>query len=247
MGYRGRDIEVAQINSEQYLVAACDSCGAIGLKEFDVVKVPWAITGRFTTRVALLEVLTTGAIPKLITAAISNEPQPVGEEIIKGVKEELEFSGLKLPLAISTEKNMTTQQTGLGISVIGVAEKSHMRIGTSQPGDWIFCIGIPKVGNEISDPEDCEIVNVKHIKALLEISDIHDIIPVGSKGILGEVQILASSLNSHFKSNSPGKLDLQKSAGPSTCLIFSAGSEKSSQEVSEFIEQISVVNIGRLE
>lgn len=104
LGYQGRDIEAVLINPEQYLIASCDSCGAIGLKEFDVVKVSWSVTGRMTTRVALLEVLAVGAVPKIMTVAISNEPSPTGEELLKGVKEELDFAGLNLSMAVSTEK-----------------------------------------------------------------------------------------------------------------------------------------------
>src|SRR5665648_689652 len=103
------------------------------MKELDVLKSSWFMTGKLTTRVALLEVISTGAIPKMLTVAISNEPHPAGTELLKGVNDELESAGLKtLPMAISTEKNMPTKQTGLGISVIGVAEKNKLRIGKAQ-------------------------------------------------------------------------------------------------------------------
>ncbi len=107
MGYLGRDVEVVSINKAQYLVASCDSCGAIGMKEFDAYKVPWFITGKLTTRVALLEVLSTGAMPHMLTVAISNEPYPAGDELLKGVKDELEKAGLRtLPMAVNV-KNVT--------------------------------------------------------------------------------------------------------------------------------------------
>jgi len=225
LGYLGRDVEVVSINNAQYLVASCDSCGAIGMKELDEYKVPWTITGRLTTRVALLEVLSTGAVPELITVAISNEPYPTGDELLRGVNAELESAGLKtLPMAISTEKNMKTQQTGLGISVIGVAEKIKLRIGTTQPGDDVYCLGFPKVGSELINSEDPEIVQVKAIQVLLEISSIHDIIPVGSRGIRLEAELIASTINTRLDVDSACPLDLDKSAGPSSCLIFSSSS-----------------------
>lgn len=222
MGYLGRDVEVVSINQTQYLVASCDSCGAIGMKDLDVIKIPWSITGRFTTRVALLEVLSTGAVPQLITAAISNEPHPAGDEILEGVKEELESAGLTLPIAISTEKNMPTKQTGLGISVIGVVEKNKLRIATAQAGDDVYCLGFPKVGPEINNANDPEIVQVKTIQVLLGISSIHDIVPIGSRGIRCEAEQLAASVNSRLRIDINCTFDLNKSAGPSTCLIFSS-------------------------
>lgn len=227
MGYLGRDVEVVSINKAQYLVASCDSCGAIGMKKLDALKISWFITGKLTTRVALLEVISTGAMPQMLTVAISNEPYPTGDELLKGVKDELKFSGLNnLPMAISTEKNMTTKQTGLGISVIGVADKNKLRIGSAQPGDDVYCLGFPKVGAELNNPEDPEIVQVKAIQVLLGISSIHDIIPVGSRGIRWEADQLATTVNCRLRVVSSCALDLDKSAGPSTCVIFSASSSR---------------------
>lgn len=222
LGYLGRDVEVVSINQTQFLVASCDSCGAIGMKELDVIKIPWSTTGRLTTRVALLEVLSTGAIPQLMTVAISNEPHPAGTQLLEGVKKELESAGWTLPMAISTEKNMATEQTGLGVSVIGVAEKNLLRIGTVQPEDDVYCLGLPKVGAELNNPEDPEIVQVNAIQVLLGIIGIHDIIPVGSRGIRLEANQLAAIVNSRLRIDPTCTLDLDKSAGPSTCLIFTS-------------------------
>ena len=246
LGYLGRDVEVVLINQEQYLVAACDSCGAIGLKDLDQHKVPWAITGRFTARVALLEVMSTGAVPQMMTVAISNETYPTGEGIIKGVNEELVFAGLVLPMAISTEKNMITKQTGLGISVIGVAEKNQLNVGTSKPGDDVFCLGLPKVGPELNNPEDLEVVQVKHLRNLLAISGIHDIIPVGSKGIRSEAKRLASTVNCQFLVEPFCILDLDKSAGPSTCLIFSSSLPDSFDFATAGFDQLVLTKLGKL-
>lgn len=222
MGYRGRDVEVTLLDNGQYLVVACDSCGGIGPKELDVVKVPNYIVGRYTARVALMEVLATGAVPRMITATVCNEPRPAGEEILAGIRDELQVCGLPdLPLAISTEKNITTRQTGLGITVLGVAGESKLRITTSKPGDWIYCLGIPKVGDEVKDDDDPEIVQGKHILGLLAVSGIHDIIPVGSQGIRREAELLARTVSGQFKPAPDAPVDINKSGGPATCLIFS--------------------------
>ena len=54
LGYLSRDVEVVSINDAQYLVASCDSCGAIGMKELDNYKIFWFVTGKLTTRVESL-------------------------------------------------------------------------------------------------------------------------------------------------------------------------------------------------
>ncbi len=247
LGYLGRDVEVVLINQEQYLVASCDSCGAIGLKDLDTLKIAWSITGRLTTRVALLEVLSTGAVPQMMTVAISNELDPTGERILDGVKEELDSAGLTtLPMAISTEKNMFTQQTGLGISVVGVTDKKQLRIGTTQSGDDVYCIGLPKVGAEVTNSKDLEIVQVKDIKILLEISSIHDIVPVGSRGIRAEAEQLANSVNCRLIIDPSCVLNLEKSAGPSTCLIFSSASPLALDLSSSGIPRLPLTKVGKL-
>ena len=247
MGYLGRDVEVVSINNAQYLVASCDSCGAIGMKELDEFKISWFITGKLTTRVALLEVISTGVKPQMLTVAISNELYPTGEELLRGVNYELEFFGLKnLPSAISTEKNMLTKQTGLGISVIGVAEKNKLRIGTTQLGDYIYCLGFPKVGAELNNPEDPEIVQVKAIQVLLGISSIHDIIPVGSRGIRLEADQLASTVNSRLRIDPTCLLNLDKSAGPSTCVIITSSSSRVLDQVLSSFPKMPLTRIGVL-
>ncbi|MTV51004.1 alpha-ribazole kinase [Heliobacillus mobilis] len=223
MGYQGRDVEVVFLAADQCMVAACDSCGAIGDKEFDVVPVPQYIVGRFTTRVALLEVLSVGAIPAVVTVAISNEPSPTGEEILAGVRDELKEIGKPdLPVVISTEKNIPTKQTGVGVTVVGAVERKGLRIGTTQPGDRMYCLGLPKVGPEVQRADDEEIAQASHILKLFQVEGIHDVLPVGSRGIRAEAKTLAEGLGCCFSEWPPSGLDLEKSAGPSTCVLFTA-------------------------
>ncbi len=217
------------------------------MKDLDTLKITWSITGRLTTRVALLEVLSTGAVPQMMTVAISNEMDPTGKQILKGVQEELDSAGLTtLPMAISTEKNMVTQQTGLGVSLIGVSEKHQLRVGTAQLGDDVYCFGLPKVGPEVNNPDDTEIVQVKDVQFLLDISGVHDIVPVGSRGIYIEAQQLATTVNCQLTLDSGCGLNLHKSAGPSTCLIFSSSPSLALNLLSASFPRLPITKVGRL-
>lgn len=222
MGYKGRDIEVATLNEEQYLVAACDSSGGIGTKELDVVRVSPNITGRFAARVALLEILSVGAMPRIIAVTVTNELEPTGKAILQGVRDELASLGMSsLSIVVSTEKNMPTLQTGVGVSVTGLVKGTAMRVLSSQVGDLVYCLGIPKVGAEVTSAEDPEAVQGKHIISLLNNVGVHDIVPVGSQGIKGEAELLAREISCRFEPI-PCHVDLFKSGGPSTCLIFTS-------------------------
>ncbi len=41
----------------------------------------------------------------------------------------------------STEENIATSQTGIGIAAIGIAERSELRLGRASVGDALVCIG----------------------------------------------------------------------------------------------------------
>lgn len=126
------------------MVIGCDSAGGIGPKPLDRVKVDGYTLGRFTARVALMEVLSTGAKPICLVDTLSVEPDPLGLEIIKGVKDEAKEAGLDPTLAVtgSSEKNIPVEQTGIGVTVIGIAEKGLLRIGLSKPKDVVMAIGL---------------------------------------------------------------------------------------------------------
>jgi hypothetical protein len=229
MGYKSRDVEVSLLENDLCLIVACDSCGAVGEKDLDQVTAPASLVGQMTARAVLLEVLCTGAKPKIMTVAICAEPTPTGKQILEGVHAELAASGFDgLPLAISTEKNFKTCQTGLGISVTGVCKTADVRIALSQPGDRVYCLGLPRVGQDVLDAGALEVVTAGNIKWLLNQTNIHDILPVGSKGIQVEANQLAQSVNCMFKAKNTSLVDLNKSGGPSTCIIFTCRAEQDS-------------------
>jgi hypothetical protein len=219
-----RDVCIVDIPGDFYLTIACDSAGGIGEKRRDVVKVPASVVGRFTCRVALMETLAVGAAPKAVAAAVCCEPSPTGEKILAGIREELCEAGLDLPVVISTEKNILTCQTGLGVTVTGIAKKSGLRVNRTRAGDRLYCVGMPRVGNEVK-LNDSRIADANLVRKLSEIPCIHDIIPVGSKGIKGEAELLASHLGLSLTWQDNVPLDIKKSAGPATCVLVTSSED----------------------
>jgi hypothetical protein len=80
-----RDHTLIELEKGSTLVIACDSCGGIGLKEGDVLKVPPEVTGRYAARVVLLEVLCAGAEVVCLANAVCNEMKPTGHSDRTGV------------------------------------------------------------------------------------------------------------------------------------------------------------------
>lgn len=216
-----RDLTLLHVNNDCILVIACDSCGGIGSKELDVVQVDFEVVGYFTAAVVLCEILAFGAIPQIIVNNFCVEMNPTGDKILLGIKEAIEEIGLDSNhlLTGSTEENIPVIQTGIGLTCIGAIDSKLWIKPKTELGDELFVIGIPRVGVELINAN--EISNLKIISQINHHLGIHEILPVGSKGIEYEVNELCrcNNLRLSYTENIP--LDMKKSAGPVTCVLVS--------------------------
>ncbi|MBB6217220.1 hypothetical protein HNQ80_003339 [Anaerosolibacter carboniphilus] len=223
MANKYRDIDLVTLPNGDILVIACDSCGAIGLKDRDVVKAPPFIAGKYTARVCLMETFAVGALPIAMTANICNELEPTGREILRGIQDELEECNLLIPITISTEKNMETTMTALGVTVLGTCKEDGLRHYRVGKGNKVYVMGIPKMGQEVVDDRG-EIATISTLIPLLQWENIKEILPVGSSGIKGELDKLSAHTGLHMKFEGKIPINLEKSAGPCTAvLLFSDG------------------------
>ena len=216
-----RDISLINIGENRSLVIACDVSGGIGPKSADKIKVSGELIGHFTTRVALMEVLAVGAQPISIVDTLSVEYHPTGRNIIKGIEKAMEEIDLdREMLNGSTEDNIETHETGVGITVIGIIENEKIQINCTQKGDILASIGLPLVGEEVLARKDmsADIFDLKRVK---EKKYINEIMVVGSKGIRHEAELMAEMSKLKLKYNQGLNLDLEKSAGPATVILVS--------------------------
>jgi selenophosphate synthetase-related protein len=199
-----RDLLVFQLSTGELMVVGCDSAGGIGPKPLDKLKVNGYTLGKFTARVPLMEIMSVGATPVCVVDNLCMELNPTGDEVLEGIRDEAKKAGLDPKLAVtgSSEKNFSVEQSGIGITVIGLASKKSLRIGTSQPEDLVVSVGNPCVGAEVVSAENngliCDVVDVLR---LLSLDFVHEIIPVGSEGIKHEVDVLAEGSKLKFKRN----------------------------------------------
>lgn len=232
-----RDVQLFKLD-ERILVVACDSAGAIGSKPLDKVKVDPITVGRFTARVALMEVLATGAHPICLSCTLSVEPKPTGAEIAKGIRNELKRSGFsKASMIQSTEKNFLVRQTGVGVTVLGLARSRALMIGRCKRDDVLVAVGVPYVGREVVEGEKKRrIADAGDIMILLSLPFVHELIAVGSKGINHEAKTLASDSNLRFRPLRNSEVDLKKSGGPAT-VVLCALSHSDASKLSDFIDK----------
>ncbi|MFL0245971.1 AIR synthase related protein [Candidatus Clostridium stratigraminis] len=240
---RVRDLSLVDLDNKTTLVIACDSSGGIGMKEGDALKVPPLFVGKFAARVPLLEVLSTGAEVIVITNNVCNEMEPTGKEMIKGISEELAEAGINdTVLTGSTEENFKTISTAVGVTVMGVVPNNLIRVNTAAAG-YVISIGLPKVGDEINYLKDDEIITYLHLKTLLSLNYVYEIIPVGSKGIAYECEQMALYNNLKFNFEKNLNVNIQKSSGPATCVIAAVKAD-SIGEINKIVPNVNI--IGRL-
>lgn len=220
-----RDLVFIDIDDKKSMVIACDSCGSIGDKPSDVFKVDPFITGKYTARVAMLEVLSTGAEIKTIIDNVCCEMNPTGEKIIEGIKSELKILNSKdIALTGSTEENFPTSMTALGITIIGIVDKEKLKVNNIKKEAQIYVVGIPKVGNEIKLPDD-EIFSYDNLKYLQSYDKVYEFVIGGSKGILYEAKELAKNNKKDFYLKENLKVNINKSCGPATACIVAIDKE----------------------
>ena len=231
-----RDLTLIDINKDQFLVISCDSSGGIGNKENDMVKVSPKVVGYYTTQVALMEILSFGAKPITIVNTLSVEMDDTGRKIIDGIEQALEPLDFDISNLItgSTEENIPVTQTGMGITIIGIVNKEEWKKPYTQSGLLSVVVGLPKVGDEVVADNNKTIMNISKLLELKEKEYIKEILPVGSKGILYELEQIAKTNNVNFELEEDINIDLKKSAGPSTCVLISIEENKYEEFTNSF-------------
>lgn len=238
-----RDLTLVDLGQQRTMVIACDSCGGVGMKEQDVLQVSPQITGRYTARVAILEVLCTGAEVICLTSTICNEMNSTGKDMIEGIRAELQEAGINnVVLTGSTEENFPTVATGLGVTAVGMIQSSQLKVNSIKQQALLVALGQPRIGQEVLAGGGNDRVHYQLIKQMLKDDEVYEIIPVGSKGILYEMQELARNNRLNLIVNPDTKLDVMKSGGPSTAVIAAV----SARYFSKMDVQVSMELVGEV-
>jgi len=238
-----RDLTLIHLTDDYSIIIAVDSNGGIGPQEGDTFKCDPYQLGHFAMRVPLLELLSCGASPLAAFDMLSLPMNDIGKEIVRGIRDELKIANLgdDFPLSGSTEDNVPTNMTSIGTTIIGLVHKEDFNIGKTQINDFVVCVGLPKSApDDVILLNDIEIINQNDIYKILELDGVHEILPVGSKGVENEAHQLAKTINLDLELFKEQTIDIKKSGGPSTCVIVSCEADT----VTELVEKLDVpVNV----
>lgn len=222
-----RDLNLIPWDSMTYLVISCDSSGGIGNKSKDVVKTSSRNLGFYTAQVALMEMLSIKVMPMVLSNTLAVEMKDTGAEILQGILDALNLLGLaeKVEITGSTEENISTCSTGMGITLMGkVGIKDWIHPRTLEK-DLAVVAGLPKVGEMVIDSDDSKQFSLKVLKKLLDKKYIHELIPGGSKGIIHEINELEVREKLVFRNWNNNSLDLNASCGPATSALITIHKE----------------------
>lgn len=218
-----RDLTILPISPEKNLVVACDSSAAIGEKKQDQVKISAEVMAAFCLRVPLMELLCFGAKPLCVVDLIGNEYEPTGKKMLQGIREELKKADFAhLPVNGSTEENMITASSSIGITLIGEIASAQALPNISADASLLL-LGTPYVGKEVAENLQ-KIFSYDTVKEIRREAGVLDMLPVGSKGIRYEAEMMCQSSGCHVQFDTTA--DLEKSAGPATAVLIAVSASK---------------------
>lgn len=203
-----RDAVIIDLNDNTELIITTDGCTGVGGLKEDIIKLDLRIVAWTACKVALMELLSLGAKP--IGFAFNHIASINDYELTKIGMEEcfIDFGFDGIPYISSSEKNFQVSQTTITVALTGVRDKIDRAV---PEGATYILIGDPLVGYEVLEYPD-RLITPKEFSRLLELRGVYEIIPIGSHGVMQELEIRG------LIPNDCG-VDLNKSAGPASCVL----------------------------
>ena len=214
-----RDLNLLRLQNDT-LVFACDSVGSVGMLPFDAFRRTPEEAGKSYSKCVLMELLAAGADITALYGDFCYAAAASEEQICQSIRTELSALGLDPSLFRASFGSASNPKcTAFGITAVGRILPGKQRLGTSQPGDRLYAVGIPSR----KDEQDAQ-CTPGDVQKLLAVSGVHEILPCGSHGIAGELAALAQSSGLSFEEAADHPLcgELELSCGPSAVVLVSA-------------------------
>lgn len=227
-----RDAIFIKIENNKELVITTDCCNGVGELAQDYVKFGIEEVARLTSRVALMELLALKALPVACSLNYGGDIDKyyLAEKGLKDCFEEFGFTDI--PFISSSEKNFKPIQTSVAVSITGIRKQEKYK--NYQAENLLYAIvGEPLWGEEVIENSKVAI-NTEEFIELTRIKDVVEIIPLGSGGAAVELQKKKIKVIEC-------DLDLNKSAGPATCVFIAAKKRAKNDLVQLYGEKLHIV------
>lgn len=208
------DALIVPFDQDTELVIACDNSGSIGRKALDHVDASYEMVAYFAFRVAFMECAAVGGTAFSVVVQNFNGDQ-AWQMLINGILQGIDELGIaELPITGSTESNFPLWQSATGITVLGKRSRKPAHVVKPEGELAVAIIGSPLVGDEVIEQNE-KVVPLNLFQWCREQEAVLTVVPVGSKGILYELQQLFPNKSLQFSS----EVDLKKTSGPATCFV----------------------------
>jgi hypothetical protein len=219
-----RDLSVWEEGDTTY-VLACDANASVGELANDFMQRPPEEAGYNAAKVPLMEVLAVGARPFLVVNTLCGPLDAYGSRVVDGLRNALREARCDAHVTGSDETNMTTTQTGVGVTILGLVPTDQLRLGRSRDGDVVVCLGRPKDGVRVPYREGEDDVATPSDVVMALAAGAHEVLPVGSRGLAFEAAQLAAVAGLRLELDQSAALDLDASAGASTCFLATVNAD----------------------
>ncbi|MCW7076343.1 MAG: ribbon-helix-helix protein, CopG family [Candidatus Syntrophoarchaeum sp.] len=235
---RRRDLLLLHLKNRQVIALGSTSSGGIGEKAGDKLQIDGRILGKIMARTALIKVIAVGASPITLVGNLSVELNPSGLAIFGGIREESRKIKRIEILEGHTEENFSTNETGLGITVLGIVEEERLKVGKIKAGDCVIAVGNPKVGREVLEEG---VIELETVLGLSKSERIHELLPVGSGGIRREIEELEKIYGIRISLKDNPRIAIDRSCGPSSVLLAMVAEEDLDRVLDGIKEEVEVI------
>ncbi|MFC0522742.1 ATPase [Pontibacillus salicampi] len=219
-----RDGQILPLDETYNLVITSDNAANIGEQQLDQIKAPYSIVALSLCRVAIMEGMALGGVP--VAALLFNfSDHKVWDVFVEAIQNMTASLGYSVPITGSTETNFPLPQSAFGLSIISKVPK-HASFQRNTPNHAAFAvIGEPLVGEEVLTKQE-DMAPLRLFQQLLNNEHVYEILPVGSRGIEQELNTVLEDNHLPLDRTIMAEVNVQKSAGPSSCFIISYNKER---------------------
>ena len=235
---RRRDLLLLRLRNRQVITLGNTSSGGVGNKPGDKLQIDGRVLGRIMARTALIKVVAVGATPIALVCNLTVELAPSGLSIFSGIREESRKIRTVEILEGHTEENFETNETGLGITVVGIADEEELKIGKITPGDLVIAVGRPVVGRDILEKDP---VALETVMKLAGSDYVHEILPVGSRGIKREIEDLEQLYGIRIEIKENIRVKLDTSSGSTSAILLMVQKERLNSLIANIGEEFEVI------
>jgi hypothetical protein len=235
---RRRDLLLLHLKNRQVIALGSTSSGGIGEKAGDKLHLDGRTLGKIMARTALIKVIAVGASPITLIGNLSVELNPSGLAIFSGIREESRKIKRIEILEGHTEENFSTNETGLGITVLGIVEEERLKVGKIKAGDCIIAVGKPHVGHAVLEEG---VIKLETVLGLSTSERVHELLPVGSGGIRREIEELERIYGIRICLKDNLRIAIDRSCGPSSVLLAMVAEEDLDRVIDGIEEEVEVI------